>query len=147
MDNSEKGLKTADKTMKPVFENLVKEGKKQLAEAESPNNKYLSTYEKNYPQLRKDLDTRHENLIQDWESVYPSDPNQFIKRRLEDFLEVTSNIDFNAELVTKNGKKIFVNKAYEDKDSRWKMETDSTIALAGLFDPLPPFEQGKHRCW
>ena len=119
--DSEKGLKTADKTMKPVFENLVKEGKKQLADAESPNNKYLTSYEKNYPQLLKDLDTRHEYLIQDWELVYPSDPNQFIKRRLEDFLEATSDIDFNAELVTKNGKKLFVNKAYEEKDSRWKM--------------------------
>ena len=119
--DSEKGLKDANSTMKPIYENMVTEGKKQLKEAESPNNPYFTSYEKNYPQLLKDIDTRHENLIQDWESVYPADPNQFIKRRLEEFLKVTSDIDYNAELVTKNGKKYFVKKEYENKDNRWKM--------------------------
>ena len=71
--------------------------------------------------MLKDIDSRHESMIKEWESVFPADPNQFIKRRLEEFLKVTSDIDFNAELVTKNGKKLFVNPTYEDKDSRWKM--------------------------
>jgi hypothetical protein len=119
--DSENGLKTANSTMKPVYEKMLAEGKKQLKDAESPNNAYISTYEKNYPQMVKNLDERHENMLKEWESVYPSDPNQFIKRRLEEFLKVTSNIDFNAELVTKNGKRIFVNPDYENKDSRWKM--------------------------
>jgi hypothetical protein len=121
ISDSEKGLKTANSTMKPVYEKMLAEGNKQLKDAESPDNKYFTTYEKNYPQMLKDLDTRHEAMIKEWESVYPADANQFIKRRLEEFLKVTSDIDFNAELVTKNGKKVFVNPAYEDKDSRWKM--------------------------
>ena len=119
--DSEKGLKTANSTMKPVYEKMLAEGQKQLKDAESPDNKYITTYEKNYPQMVKDQETSHQNMIQDWESVYPSDPNQFIKRRLEEFLKVTSDLDFTAELVTKNGKKVFVNPAYENKDSRWKM--------------------------
>ena len=121
ISDSENGLKTANSTMKPVYEKMLAEGKKQLKDAESPNNAYISTYEKNYPQMVKNLDERHESMLKEWESIYPSDPNQFIKRRLEEFLKVTSDIDFNAELVTKNGKKIFVNPAYENKDSRWKM--------------------------
>jgi hypothetical protein len=119
--DSEKGLKTANSTMKPVYEKMLAEGNKQLKDAESPDNKYFTSYEKNYPQMMKDLDTRHEAMIKEWESVYPADANQFIKRRLEEFLKITSDIDFSAELVTKNGKKVFVNPAYEDKDSRWKM--------------------------
>ena len=119
--DAEKGLKTANSTMKPVYEKMLAEGRKELKDAESPDNKYFTTYEKNYPPMLKNLDTRHEAMIEDWESVYPADANQFIKRRLQDFLKVTSDIDFNAELVTKNGKKVFVNPAYEDKDSRWKM--------------------------
>ena len=121
ISDSEKGLKTANSTMKPVYEKMLAEGNKQLKDAESPDNKYFTSYEKNYPQMLKDLDTRHEAMIKEWESVYPADANQFIKRRLEEFLKVTSDIDFNAELVTKNGKKLFVNPTYEDKDSRWKM--------------------------
>jgi hypothetical protein len=119
--DGENGLKTADKNMKPVFENIVAEGKKQLKQAESPDNAYFTTYEKNYPQILKDIETRHQNLLEDWESVYPSDPNQFIKRRLEEFLKVTADIDYNAELITKNGKKVFANREYENKDGRWKM--------------------------
>lgn len=119
--DSEKALKTANSTMKPVFENTLAEGKKQLKDAESPDNKYISAYEKNYPQMVKDQDMRHENLLEDWETVFPADANQYIKRRLEEFLKVTSDIDFNAEVITKNGKRVFVNNAYENKDSRWKM--------------------------
>ncbi|MET0243318.1 MAG: hypothetical protein ABW174_07615, partial [Flavitalea sp.] len=36
------------------------------------------------------------------------------------FLEVTSDIDFNAQLKEKNGKMIFVNPAYEGKSADWK---------------------------
>src|SRR5688572_13893582 len=89
ISDSEKGMKTANSTMKPVYEKMLAEGKKQLAAAESPNNPQFSAYEKNYPQMVKDLEKRHENLLQDWESVYPADHNQFIKRRLEEFLNVT----------------------------------------------------------
>jgi hypothetical protein len=119
--DSENGLKTANSTMKPVFEKMLAEGKKQLKEAESPNNPYFTNYEKNYPQVLKNLDESYAVMLKTWETEYPSDPNLFIKRRLEEFLKVTSNVDFDAELVTKNGKKIFVNPAYEDNDSRWKM--------------------------
>jgi hypothetical protein len=45
----------------------------------------------------------------------------FVKKRLEEFLNVTKDIDFSAELTERNGKKIFVNQQYEFKDSRWKM--------------------------
>jgi hypothetical protein len=121
ISNSEEGLKTANSTMKPIYENMIVEGKKQLAEAQSPKNAYFTMYEKNYPQMLKDIDTRHENLIGEWEKIYPADPSQFVKRRLEEFLKVTSNIDYNAELVVKNGRKYFVKKEYENKDNRWKM--------------------------
>jgi hypothetical protein len=119
--DAEKALKTANSTMKPVYEKMLVEGKKQLEDAESPNNAYITAYEKNYPQVLKNLDQRYESMLKTWEEEYPSDANRYIKRRLEEFLKVTSDIDYDAELVTKNGKKIFVNEAYENKDSRWKM--------------------------
>jgi hypothetical protein len=40
---------------------------------------------------------------------------------LQQFLDETKDIDFSAELVERNGKKYFANKAYEQKSSRWKM--------------------------
>lgn len=121
ISTSQEGLKTANSTMKPVYENMLAEGKKQLAEAESSNNKHFAAYEKNYPGLLKDLDARHEMLLADWEKKYPSDHQKFIKVRLEQFLEETNNIDYNAELVSKNGMKYFVQNEYENKSDRWKM--------------------------
>jgi hypothetical protein len=121
ISDSENGLKTANSTMKPVYEKMIVEGKKQLAAAQSSDNNQFTVYEKNYPQMIKDLDARHESQLQEWENLYPSDPAQFTKRRLEEFLKVTDGIDFDAELATKNGKKVFVNQEYENKDDRWKM--------------------------
>ena len=60
-------------------------------------------------------------LLKEWEKAYPSDPAQFVKRRLAEFLQATENIDFNAELISKNGMKYFVKPEYENKDDRWKM--------------------------
>ena len=121
ISDSETALKTANSTMKPIYENLIVEGKKQLAAAEAPDNKQFKMYEKNYPEMLKNIDQSHEMLIQDWEKVYPADASQFVKRRLEEFMNETSDIDFNAEVVNKNGKKIFVKSEYEDKSNRWKM--------------------------
>ncbi|MBL7697411.1 MAG: hypothetical protein JNK79_04615 [Chitinophagaceae bacterium] len=118
---SQEGLKTANSTMKPIYENMLAEGKKQLAEAESPNNKYFTTYEKNYPQMLKTLEANHEALLKDWEKIYPAEPSQFIKRRLEEFLNETGDIDYSAEVVSKNGRKYFVRSEYENKGNRWKM--------------------------
>lgn len=55
--DSEKGLKTANSTMKSVYEKILAEGKKPLKETESPNNPYFTSYEKNYPQMVKELKT------------------------------------------------------------------------------------------
>lgn len=56
-----------------------------------------------------------------WEKKYPPVPDTLIKRQLRKYLSMAASVDFNAELTTnKDGKKIFVNKEYEQKSSQWK---------------------------
>jgi hypothetical protein len=56
-----------------------------------------------------------------WEKEYPEDPKSLIKNKLQEFLAVSSSVDFNAEITTnKYNKKIFVNPEYEKKSSEWK---------------------------
>jgi hypothetical protein len=119
--DSEAAIKNADATMKPIFEKTLAEGQKQLAIAEDPNNKQHLRYEKNYPQLLKDVEARNDLMIKNWEAKYPANPQLFVKKRLEEFLLATKDVDYDAQLTSKNGKKIFVNADYERKDSRWKM--------------------------
>ena len=117
----EAALKKADASSKAMYENLVMEAKKSLAKAEDPNNKHDVAYAKNYDGLVKSFKEMHEKHLADWERKYPTNHLLYVKVRLLEFLEVTKNIDFAAELVTKNGKKIFVNPIYERMDSRRKM--------------------------
>jgi hypothetical protein len=55
-----------------------------------------------------------------WEKKYPLDPDTLIKRQLRAYLSLVASVDFNAELIPKNGKKIFANPEYERKSDRWK---------------------------
>ncbi len=57
-----------------------------------------------------------------WEAEAPADPNTAIKRTLQEFLNATENVDFNAptELDPRNKHQVFVNPTYEEKDLQWK---------------------------
>lgn len=75
------------------------------------------------PRFKKMLDKAVDNAVDkaaggdDNEDRYPSDPNKLIKKRLEDFLEVSGTVDFDAKL---NGN-MFANSEYEGKSDKWKM--------------------------
>ncbi len=117
----EAAAKKADASSKKMYENLVVEAQKSLAKAEDPNNKHHVAYAKNYEGLVKTFKEGHQKQLADWERKYPTNHMLYIKVRLQDFLEVTKDIDFGAELTIKNGKKYFVNPTYERMDSRRKM--------------------------
>ncbi len=117
----EASIKKADASTKKMFEDILLTAKKQLQESEDPNNKAIANYKKNYPSMVKNIEMGNQRQLADWEKKYPVKCHQFIKVRLLQFLEETKGIDYSAELVTKNGKKYFVNKAYESKGNRWKM--------------------------
>jgi hypothetical protein len=118
---SEEMLRKSDPSFKSIFEKNVEDAKKALKDAEDPNNKHYLAYTRNYPQAVKNYKASYEHAIADWNTKYPSNQLLFVKKRLEEFLNATKDIDFAAELTEKNGKKIFVNPDYERKDNRWKM--------------------------
>lgn len=118
---SEEMLRKSDPSFKTIFEKNVEDSKKALKDAEDPNNKHYIAYTKNYPQAVKNYKAGYERAIADWNTKYPSNPLLFVKKRIEEFLNATKDIDFTAELTERNGKKIFVNPEYERKNNRWKM--------------------------
>ncbi|PKP19003.1 MAG: hypothetical protein CVU05_12310 [Bacteroidetes bacterium HGW-Bacteroidetes-21] len=61
---------------------------------------------------------KYESEMKEWESM--TDINYMIKKRLNDFLSLTSNIDFNAKLVPSGKKMKFENPAFESKSNLWK---------------------------
>lgn len=122
VSETEANVKTADASIKKIFADALVDTKKQLKEAEDPNNKTFANYKKNYPDMLQSAEASNKQSLQEWEAKYPDNQLLFVKKRLQDFLTNTADIDFDAELTTKNNKHYFVNPVYEkQKSSYWKM--------------------------
>ena len=119
--NTEDGIKTATPDMKKVFEQMLETAKKNLKDAEDPNNKNIKNYAQNYEAIKKMYQQSYDNSIKEWENNYPANHLLYIRVKLQAYLEATNDIDFSAQLFEKNGKKYFVNPLYERKGYRWKM--------------------------
>jgi hypothetical protein len=70
---------------------------------------------------RKSEQEQYEERLAEWEEQYPSDPNVVVKKRLEEFLDETEDVDYDAELVESYGKMRFADKPYERKSAQWKL--------------------------
>jgi hypothetical protein len=55
-----------------------------------------------------------------WIKLYPEDPAVMIKARMQEYLQTTVTVDFNAKLTGTGKKQTFVNPAYEKKSLKWK---------------------------
>ncbi|MBL0183865.1 MAG: hypothetical protein IPP96_16890 [Chitinophagaceae bacterium] len=119
--SSETSLKNATPQTQKIFTEMLDAAKKNLKEAEDPNNKTIKMWAQNYEEMKKMTQQSWENSMKDWEAKYPANHLLYVKVNLQAFLDATEGIDFSASLYDKNGKKYFVNKEYERKDSRWKM--------------------------
>lgn len=106
---------------KSLFKPALDAAKKNLEDVQDPNNEYLKMYADNYAILLKNYNDDMAARKREWEETYPSNVNLFVKKRLQEFLDITKDVDFAAKLKEANGKKYFVDAAYEQKDSRWKM--------------------------
>ena len=121
MTETEANMKKADASMKNIFEPILVTLRQELKNAGDPNNRMLAEYKKNYPEMMKSVEASNKQRLAEWETKYPANQLLFVKERLKQFMEETGNIDFNAQLIEKNGKKYFVNPAYEHKGNRWKL--------------------------
>ena len=72
------------------------------------------------PKFGKIISNKIDNQVDKGENEkkYPQDPADMIRKRLTDFLAVSANVDFDAELTPA---RTFVRPEYEKKSSEWKM--------------------------
>ena len=107
--------------MKKKADKAMAKCRKILDEIEAGNSKLMAE-QMIYSDMRYQSELeKYQARICQWEKDYPIDTRQFVNRRIEYFLDLTKDIDFNASLKDVNGKKIFVNPAYEQKPAEWKM--------------------------
>jgi hypothetical protein len=63
----------------------------------------------------------YKQAVKNWEEQYPENFNLLIKKRLQKMLDLTEDVDFNAELKIVGNRKKFVKAEYEAKRPEWKM--------------------------
>jgi hypothetical protein len=123
---TEKSIKDTEKTMKDLpdlaksMQPLMDILKKNLKDYQDPKNTYFTSIalgEKNEQEYNQ---KSYKERLKHWEEMYPVAADQFIATRLQEMLNATKDIDYNAELVEKDNKKKFVKAAYEYKNTEWK---------------------------
>lgn len=117
----ELSAKKADASTKNILESILAESKKQLEAAEDPDNKLIRNYAGNYPQMAASYQQAYEEQLAVWESKFPANEMLYVRQQLIKFMDETRNIDYGAELISKNGRKYFENPQYERKNNYWKM--------------------------
>ena len=97
---------------------------------------YVQTpqFAKEYATTRSDLKPEHppalyqgpEDMaaykedLKRWEADYPATVNGLLKKKLKEFLQLTSDINYNAKLEKRGDKMIFSDPSLESKDEFWK---------------------------
>jgi hypothetical protein len=71
--------------------------------------------------MRAERTKQFDQEMATWKRDYPESAAPAIAKRIREFLAFSADVDFGAKLVTKNGKMVFENPAYEAKSSQWKM--------------------------
>ena len=123
---TEKSIKDTEKNMKDMpqysktMEPMLQILKEYLKKFQDPKNSYFSAVAMGEKYDQENELRRFKENTKRWEEEYPVAVNQFIATRLTMMLDATKDIDYNAEVVLKGGKKKFVNPVYESKNQEWK---------------------------
>ncbi|MFH1118624.1 MAG: hypothetical protein V1775_02290 [Bacteroidota bacterium] len=118
---TEAAYNKADETMKPVFESVLASSRQMLKDYQNPENPMIASYRQNFDYMVQINEEGVQKQIDDWNLQYPVNHALYVKMQLEEFLLQTENIDFNAQVVKKEDKMIFVKPEYEAKSDNWKM--------------------------
>jgi hypothetical protein len=117
----EQSMKTLPKDLIEPFKEVQQMLKDQKADYENPESEMLELLVTSENYMYTNATARYEDEIQKWEKEYPADYKLMIKGRLETFLRVTADVDYNAALKEEYRLKKFANPTYEKKPAEWKM--------------------------
>ena len=63
----------------------------------------------------------YQKRLEAHERRFPSNPKTLIARRLQEFLDLSKDVDFDAKLVPAGSKMRFAGPRYEEKSPEWKL--------------------------
>jgi Sec-independent protein translocase protein TatA len=114
-----KNMAAMDAETKKAMEGVIKEMRAQMARMEEPGQRDLM---RQMTEMSTAEDkNRHENELKEWAQRYPADSRALIKKRINDFLAASADVDFSAKLEPRGDMMIFAREEYEEKSPEWKL--------------------------
>ena len=80
-----------------------------------------AAFEKALGDQRATYVRERELAMRELDAVWPSDHRTLVANRLRHFLDVSKDVQFGAQLIDKDGKKVFADPSLEAKPKEWKM--------------------------
>ena len=118
-EESKKAIATLPPEQRKAVEEAMKQSAAMLARMDTPEMRQMRL--DGIKAQRAERTTQYQQELANWQRDYPERPNPVIAKRLREFLALSENVDFAAELKSQNGRMMFVNPAYEAKPAQWKM--------------------------
>jgi hypothetical protein len=116
----EKNMPKLTPEVKKAMEPLLESQKNTLKDYKDPNSEMIEMMAEGEKISVENDWKNYKEQVKRWEEEYPANPNIFIKRRLQQYLDIAATVDFSAAVKDVNGKKIFVNSTNEYKPADWK---------------------------
>lgn len=120
IESNEKGMKEATGDMKKLYEatiQMLKAEQKALQDPKDPQHGLFMSNLSDGDDLNAE---QYAAAMKEFEKEYPANVQVLIKRRLQEFLTLTADIDFDAKLIERGGRKRFADPKLEAKDETWK---------------------------
>lgn len=118
----EKAYREATANLKETYRQNIEAMKQMLKEFGTANPEQDEQMDRYAKQANEQARKEYNDKIAQWEKEYPAgNYRPLLKKRLREFLDATSGVDFNAKLTSKGKKMVFANPDYESKDGNWKL--------------------------
>ena len=117
----EKAQANAPADQKGIFKDILTSLRTMLKEVEKSDPSEDAEMDGFIRQGNEQVTAEYKQKLDAWAKEYPAgDPRPLIKRRLEEFLKVTENVNFAAKIIKKENVWVFAAPEYENKDGQWK---------------------------
>lgn len=117
---TEKDMKGVTGDMKKLYESTLQMQKTELKALQDPKDPNHKMYLSDLSEVDEDGEKNYKDEMKDFEKEYPAQVKDLVKGRLQEFLAFTADIDFDAKLVERGGRKRFADPKLEAKDATWK---------------------------
>ncbi|MFL5740460.1 MAG: hypothetical protein ACJ75B_09615 [Flavisolibacter sp.] len=94
---------------------------KELTQLDDPNNKTIQLKVSQLEGFNNSVTTSYASQLEKFNIDYPENPQLLIKKRLQEILDITSDVDYHAETKQVGKYNYFVNNDYEKKPKEWKL--------------------------